>query len=127
MQNPFYRPVKQQLTVRMDAALVAWLRRQGRLSDQAQQNNPPSDASGYRKKRLASALRTSFFRTDALLAGWSSSRNQSDDFVSVFLADSMSDDNYGHVANQSNRPPAVFSGSVAAILFEQRKRIFSLS
>lgn len=28
--NPFYRPVKQQLTVRLDADVVAWLRRQGR-------------------------------------------------------------------------------------------------
>jgi uncharacterized protein (DUF4415 family) len=29
-RNPFYRPVKQQLTVRLDADVVAWLRRQGR-------------------------------------------------------------------------------------------------
>ncbi|HWB95228.1 MAG TPA: BrnA antitoxin family protein [Bryobacteraceae bacterium] len=28
--NPFYRPVKQQLTVRLDADVVAWLRRQGK-------------------------------------------------------------------------------------------------
>lgn len=27
--NPFYRPVKQQLTVRLDADVVAWLRQQG--------------------------------------------------------------------------------------------------
>ena len=27
--NPFYRPVKQQLTVRLDADVIAWLRRQG--------------------------------------------------------------------------------------------------
>jgi uncharacterized protein (DUF4415 family) len=30
IRNPFYRPVKQQLTVRLDADVVAWLRRQGR-------------------------------------------------------------------------------------------------
>jgi uncharacterized protein (DUF4415 family) len=30
VRNPFYRPVKQQLTVRLDADIVAWLRRQGR-------------------------------------------------------------------------------------------------
>ena len=30
IRNPFYRPVKQQLTVRLDADLVAWLRRQGK-------------------------------------------------------------------------------------------------
>jgi len=30
VRNPFYRPVKQQLTVRLDADLVAWLRRQGK-------------------------------------------------------------------------------------------------
>jgi uncharacterized protein (DUF4415 family) len=30
VRNPFYRPVKQQLTVRLDADMVAWLRRQGR-------------------------------------------------------------------------------------------------
>ncbi len=29
VRNPFYRPVKQQLTVRVDADVVAWLRRQG--------------------------------------------------------------------------------------------------
>jgi uncharacterized protein (DUF4415 family) len=30
VRNPFYRPVKQQLTVRLDSDVVAWLRRQGR-------------------------------------------------------------------------------------------------
>ena len=30
VRNPFYRPVKQQLTVRLDADVVAWLRRQGK-------------------------------------------------------------------------------------------------
>ena len=30
VHNPFYRPVKQQLTVRLDADVVAWLRRQGK-------------------------------------------------------------------------------------------------
>jgi uncharacterized protein (DUF4415 family) len=30
VRNPFYRPVKQQLTIRLDADIVAWLRRQGR-------------------------------------------------------------------------------------------------
>ena len=30
VRNPYYRPVKQQLTVRLDADVVAWLRRQGR-------------------------------------------------------------------------------------------------
>jgi uncharacterized protein (DUF4415 family) len=30
VRNPFYRPVKQQLTVRLDADVVAWLRRRGR-------------------------------------------------------------------------------------------------
>jgi len=30
VRNPFYRPVKRQLTVRLDADVVAWLRRQGR-------------------------------------------------------------------------------------------------
>jgi uncharacterized protein (DUF4415 family) len=29
-RNPFYRPVKQQLTVRLDADVVAWLRRHGK-------------------------------------------------------------------------------------------------
>jgi uncharacterized protein (DUF4415 family) len=28
--NPFYRPVKHQLTVRLDADVVAWLRHQGK-------------------------------------------------------------------------------------------------
>jgi uncharacterized protein (DUF4415 family) len=30
VRNPFYRPVKQQLTVRLDADVVAWLRRPGK-------------------------------------------------------------------------------------------------
>jgi uncharacterized protein (DUF4415 family) len=28
--NPFYRPLKQQLTLRLDADVIAWLRHQGR-------------------------------------------------------------------------------------------------
>jgi uncharacterized protein (DUF4415 family) len=28
--NPYYRPIKQQLTVRLDADVVAWLRQQGK-------------------------------------------------------------------------------------------------
>jgi len=30
VRNPFYRPVKRQLTLRLDADIIAWLRRQGR-------------------------------------------------------------------------------------------------
>ena len=30
VRNPFYRPVKQQLTVRLDADVVAWLRQHGK-------------------------------------------------------------------------------------------------
>ena len=30
VRNPFYRPVKQQLTVRLDSDVIAWLRRQGK-------------------------------------------------------------------------------------------------
>src|ERR1700686_866095 len=30
VRNPYYRPVKQQLTVRLDADVVAWLRQQGK-------------------------------------------------------------------------------------------------
>lgn len=30
VRNPFYRPVKRQLTVRLDADVVAWLRLQGK-------------------------------------------------------------------------------------------------
>jgi len=30
VRNPFYRPLKQQLTVRLDADVVAWLRQQGK-------------------------------------------------------------------------------------------------
>lgn len=30
VRNPFYRPVKQQLTVRLDADVVAWLRQKGK-------------------------------------------------------------------------------------------------
>lgn len=55
VRKPFYRPVKQQLTVRLDADVVAWLRCQGRgLSDQAQQCAPGSDSKGHPEKRLRS-------------------------------------------------------------------------
>ncbi len=30
VRNPYYRPVKQQLTVRLDADVVVWLRQQGK-------------------------------------------------------------------------------------------------
>ena len=30
VRNPFYRPLKKQLTLRLDADIIAWLRRQGR-------------------------------------------------------------------------------------------------
>jgi uncharacterized protein (DUF4415 family) len=30
VRNPFYRPLKKQLTLRLDADVIAWLRRQGK-------------------------------------------------------------------------------------------------
>jgi uncharacterized protein (DUF4415 family) len=30
VRNPFYRPAKRQLTLRLDADIIAWLRRQGK-------------------------------------------------------------------------------------------------
>jgi uncharacterized protein (DUF4415 family) len=30
VRNPFYRPVKRQITVRLDADIIAWLRQQGK-------------------------------------------------------------------------------------------------
>lgn len=30
VRNPFYRPMKKQLTLRLDADIIAWLRRQGK-------------------------------------------------------------------------------------------------
>ncbi len=30
VRNPFYRPVKKQLTLRLDADVIAWLRRRGK-------------------------------------------------------------------------------------------------
>jgi len=45
--NPFYRPLKQQVTVRMDADVLAWLRSSGR---------------GY-QSRLNSILREAMLRT----------------------------------------------------------------
>ncbi len=30
VRNPFYRPVKQQVTLRLDADIISWLRRQGK-------------------------------------------------------------------------------------------------
>lgn len=30
VRNPFYRPVKQQVTLRLDADVIAWLRRPGK-------------------------------------------------------------------------------------------------
>jgi uncharacterized protein (DUF4415 family) len=47
VRNPFYRPVKQQVTVRMDADVLAWLRSTGR---------------GY-QSRLNAILRQAMVRT----------------------------------------------------------------
>ena len=30
VRNPFYRPIKKQLTLRLDADVIAWLRRKGK-------------------------------------------------------------------------------------------------
>jgi uncharacterized protein (DUF4415 family) len=30
VRNPFYRPIKKQLTLRLDADVIAWLRQQGK-------------------------------------------------------------------------------------------------
>jgi uncharacterized protein (DUF4415 family) len=30
IRNPFYRPIKRQLTLRLDADVIAWLRKQGK-------------------------------------------------------------------------------------------------
>jgi uncharacterized protein (DUF4415 family) len=30
VRNPFYRPVKKQITLRLDADLIAWLRKDGK-------------------------------------------------------------------------------------------------
>ncbi len=30
VRNPFYRPVKKQITLRLDADIIAWLRKQGK-------------------------------------------------------------------------------------------------
>jgi uncharacterized protein (DUF4415 family) len=30
VRNPFYRPIKRQLTLRLDADVIAWLRKQGK-------------------------------------------------------------------------------------------------
>jgi uncharacterized protein (DUF4415 family) len=30
VRNPFYRPIKKQITLRLDADVIAWLRRQGK-------------------------------------------------------------------------------------------------
>jgi uncharacterized protein (DUF4415 family) len=43
VRNPFYRPLKQQLTLRLDPDVIAWLRRQGR-GDQARANALLRDA-----------------------------------------------------------------------------------
>jgi uncharacterized protein (DUF4415 family) len=58
VRNPFYRPVKQQLTVRLDAHVVAWLRQQGEgLPDQAKLGAAGSDAGRHQEKRLKSGNR----------------------------------------------------------------------
>jgi len=39
VQNPFYRPVKQQVTVRIDADVLAWLRSKGSKGYQSRLNS----------------------------------------------------------------------------------------
>ncbi len=46
VRNPFYRPVKKQLTVRLDADIITWLQKKG---------------SGYHK-RLKAMLRTAMLK-----------------------------------------------------------------
>ena len=38
MPNPFYRPVKKQVTLRIDADILAWLRQQGQRGYQSRLN-----------------------------------------------------------------------------------------
>jgi uncharacterized protein (DUF4415 family) len=38
MRNPFYKPVKKQVTVRIDADILAWLRAQGAEGYQSRLN-----------------------------------------------------------------------------------------
>jgi uncharacterized protein (DUF4415 family) len=38
MPNPFYRPVKKQVTLRIDADILAWLRQQGQKGYQSRLN-----------------------------------------------------------------------------------------
>ena len=38
MRNPFYKPVKKQVTVRIDADILAWLRQQGNEGYQSRLN-----------------------------------------------------------------------------------------
>ena len=53
VRNPFYRPVKQQLTVRLDADVVAWLRQQGKgYQTRLNTSAPGSDAGRHQEKRL---------------------------------------------------------------------------
>ena len=56
VRNPFYRPVKQQLAVRLDADVVAWLRRQGKCY-QTRLNHVLRRAMlrEHQKKRLTAA------------------------------------------------------------------------
>ncbi len=51
VRNPFYRPLKQQLTLRLDADVIAWLRRQGRgyqtrANALLRKRGGPAEASG---------------------------------------------------------------------------------
>jgi uncharacterized protein (DUF4415 family) len=49
VRNPFYRPVKEQVTVRVDADVLAWLRSTGRgVSVQAQRHPAPGHAARWR-------------------------------------------------------------------------------
>jgi uncharacterized protein (DUF4415 family) len=61
IRNPFYRPIKKQLTLRLDADVIAWLRLQGKgyqtranallraamLRDVDQKRNKKSDRSSF--------------------------------------------------------------------------------
>ena len=52
MRNPFYRPIKKQVTLRLDADVLAWLRKQGkRLSDQSQFPAPGDHGKGTMSTR----------------------------------------------------------------------------
>ncbi len=57
IRNPFYKPVKQQVTVRLDSDVVGWLQQRERISGAYESASPRGHAYGFEKPGIVLSCR----------------------------------------------------------------------